>query len=574
MLENHPLTWHTKFVPLLVAGLVFCIISFISGYAMIDLDVLKSENISNYYGDLFMVFHIIFALIIVSIWAFYFYRNNALRSFYPLQPFYLIRVFLQLFVGFSLLLSAYYPYTFGAYAKTATLLNKQEMQADARKLNLAYPFLVTDRENYNISHRSFPAPFPLNCMRWDKDEEAWKEDDYYYYAPEKRKQTYVTQEELESMHAFDIPVEADSTNVIRIDGFAYRFFTSTEKWTNSDSCQYHYFIDHFQDVSGVPNLNRYSIYNYSGLLTDDQNLIGNDTYAHQYAPEIHRQMDLGENAVRKLIEDFKAVCLKYEIECDINPRLLAHYLHLNNYEVSEAIVDDYDRIGWRPSMEESFPDEYAALLAFEKGNPPADYSDADFRYLMEKLKVYYFEEYAITHLFQNFSASLEGKYTSEVLVGVFIICFLMSMFFLLFEFTKIISLLISLPVGGLIMIITGLVIGLVLDEYHNRKFFTMLFLFLVVYSILGVTIIGLYVRLLPRKIMDILINFGYFLAPVSLVMPFGFYIESLDRFVANKCGGDTYIETNLENPWFFLALAFIGLFAYLPFIKRWKALEE
>lgn len=577
MLENHPLTWHTKFVPLLVAGLVFWIISFISGYVMTDMEVLNSERISDYYADLFIVFHAIFALVIVSLWAFYFYRNNALRSFYPLQRFYLTKVFLQLFIAFSLLLAAYYPFTYGVYRKTDTLLNFRTIQFDAQQLNRTYPFLSMENSDYSLTQRSYPAPFPLEHMAWDIAKETW-EGNAFYFDTVKIHQKYVSREQKKGMPSYYHAKEADTAQMIYVDGVLTLFFKATQKYEDADSCYADAFIDHFVDVSGVPNLHRFSVYNFSDLLIPDYGHIlntGKDIYSNQYAPAVHQQMDQGGASIQQSIEAFKKICRRYKITCNMNSRLLSRYLILKNYQPYYTLVSGYERDGWR-YLEYNHPEEYAVLRAFEKGGESAAaYTDEDFFMAMERQSVYYFDRYALERVFSNFKLFEEGKYTPEVLIGIFIICFVLCWFFLLLEFTKIISLLISLPVGGLILILTGLIIGLVLDDLPNRKFTAMVLILFVAYTILGATILSLYVRILPRKLVDILINFGYCLAPLVIIIPFGFYIESQDNYVVNECGRDfSHYNDTLESPWLFLLFAFIGLFAYLPFIKRWKALEE
>ena len=56
LLENHPLIWHSKTIQLTIAGSVFWIISFLSGYGYVNLNLLKHQTSSTYYQESNFIF--------------------------------------------------------------------------------------------------------------------------------------------------------------------------------------------------------------------------------------------------------------------------------------------------------------------------------------------------------------------------------------------------------------------------------------------------------------------------------------------------------------------------------------
>ena len=108
LLENHPLTWHSKFIQLLLAGILIWVISFLSGFSLINMKALQDIRINSYYfNSLFILFHVIYCIVIIAFWAIYFYKNNAFKSYYPLQKGYFTKLFFHLFVPLTLLVSPY-----------------------------------------------------------------------------------------------------------------------------------------------------------------------------------------------------------------------------------------------------------------------------------------------------------------------------------------------------------------------------------------------------------------------------------------------------------------------------------
>ena len=57
LLENHPLIWHSKTIQLTIAGSVFWIISFLSGYGYVNLNLLKQLIQVEYLNLIFKKFY-------------------------------------------------------------------------------------------------------------------------------------------------------------------------------------------------------------------------------------------------------------------------------------------------------------------------------------------------------------------------------------------------------------------------------------------------------------------------------------------------------------------------------------
>jgi hypothetical protein len=581
MLENHPLTWHTKFIPLLVAGLLFWAISYITGYLVTDMNALNSIEVTRYYyAHNYISFHAIFCVITICIWAFYFYKNNAFKSFYPLHRFYLARVFLQLFAAFSVLLSAHFPYTSGAIAKTKTLLLEAEISQDGDIANRAYPLLVMDKETYDIDRRVYPSPFPLSSIVRDRNDGSWNSNYHIFEAARDSSfipahvYTYYGNSPNATATSYTSPNPIHS---IFIDTFEYQFFTTTEKHLDSDSCSNsREFIERFYDLSGVPNLHRYSLYNFSVLFTDRYgggDPAGRD-FKTDYAPTLHRWLNHRDaKSMTKALQALEIVCDKYEIKHSLQIPLLLKYLQLKNYHHVSDVTQSYAST-WRNRnvFRRDHFRESQVLEAFEQ-NQRGAYTAGDFIFAMEMQDIYGFDESRLSTVFSNFDLMQHYMWDLELLAGIFFFAFFLAWLFLLFEFTKIISLLISIPVAGVIMILMAIFVAFYIDYLSHEKTWIYALMMTVSIFILVLTVLSLYVRILPKRLIDILINLSYFLAPAMLNIAIGIGTHVDRIYEMDRCGNNIYEDPAFTGPWWYLFYAFIGLFAYLPLIKRWKSLE-
>jgi len=343
LLEHHPILWHSKFVYLLLTGMVLWLLFFISGYLVVDLDMMKHHRLSEVYFDTYAVLvHSILVIVVLSVWALFFFRKSAIRHYYPLKPLYFTRLFVYLIAGFFPLISLMVPYDSGAKLKTRTLLNPAEMQQDARVLNLALAFLPVGEEHYQFDDRIYPQPFPLKHARigvegWVYDHSLKIKDSVGNLAD------YFPQ--------FNDPVP----NTV-IDSTAYQFF-KTKSVEISTECGYSHsyeLITSFEHPDSSLDLHKISVLNYSSVefpgsylpaeqyRPDDNYQYARDIEFLHYAPTIHRWVHNDEqDSIVSAIQAFKKVLDRYGIDYLIDEKLIVQHLSFNHYaNFTTHIVDN------------------------------------------------------------------------------------------------------------------------------------------------------------------------------------------------------------------------------------------
>ena len=111
LLLQYPLLWNTKFIPMLTIGTLFQILFFGLGYIDGTIDFSNKTNI-----DIIaycMLTGILAAVIITILWLVYYFKNNALKSFYSKSKYSLFFEWIQIFTICFLLTGFFIPFKVG-----------------------------------------------------------------------------------------------------------------------------------------------------------------------------------------------------------------------------------------------------------------------------------------------------------------------------------------------------------------------------------------------------------------------------------------------------------------------------
>lgn len=131
LLINHPLLWNLKIVPITFYMIIIHIVFFVLGY--INGAINFSETVDNYdYNsnqDTILVLGGFISLIVFIVWAIFYFKNNALKSFYPKTKFSLFKEW-SLILFISVLLTTF-PISF-FYGKD-TRVRSYFTESEARK---------------------------------------------------------------------------------------------------------------------------------------------------------------------------------------------------------------------------------------------------------------------------------------------------------------------------------------------------------------------------------------------------------------------------------------------------------
>lgn len=603
LLENYPTIWHSKIVFLLIAGLFGWVVSFLAGYA-ISTEILTKFNIASYYfSSSFVFYHLIFLLIVLSIWALSFYKNNAVKAFYPVGNFYLLKLFTLLFIGIIFLVGIYFPYTYGIFVKTKQLLPKAVLENEIKNAKTAQAFLAIDASNYSIENKIYPPVFKsvgIAHYYYDSENERyyWESNVYPYiqYTPsykehydedEKYKERGVNSAVAATVAATAVAaVEGDENQQItdsiarlnqlffdsvyqtgvgiEIDSVKYLFFNTDYETDKTDSCNSKSIITSFVKVSDSL-LHIYSLANYSNTEYEFQQL---NEYSEDSLAKLLYEITRTKNKVfvEKTLSNFVATLNKYQIENRIYPTHIANFLHAKNYINIPSITQAY--------FTPQYYNNYAACKK-QLENAEANYSSLSAKQFQQYESILtdsldmYFEKNDFRILTENYVVAHTTFFEEASFIATVIVCAIIVAFFLLLHVTNLKSFIIAIPVSGILFFVVVIFIAVFKINSDTEilsigSFVSILLLLFSIYAIFS--------KKISKKITDIAFNIG---ATVSVYLLGLLYATGsiLSKTEVYECGY-SYKYLYEVNPWAIVGLSLVGFLSYLFLVKKWRAKAE
>ncbi len=564
LLENHPLLWHSKAIQLTIVSLFLWLISFILGYNLISLDILKSESIFNYYFEsLFILFHIIFCIIVICIWAIYFYKHNAFKNLYPIQKGYFTKLFFLLFIPFTLLVSAYYPFTKGCITKTRSYFDPELLKLEINKLNIANAFLINDPADYKIDYRVFPTPYPIENIKYDKNNNDWNNE------------VSVIKDQQNNYKSFE-PKDYQEKFEVDENGSKSIYFKSYQLDIKGKKCEPEKVICkvYSKDELDLPKENE--LINFSNLLitnnkiTDQYNFGGvlfQKEFKANYAPKIYDWVrNQKYSAIQNSIDEFNTICSKYTIDHQINAKHIVLFLkHKQFQNFKTSIVKSYeDRFSNYNKQDEINQIESVLKRKKETIN------------YMANQHVYFYDKASLESMLINFKTSDKSVFQEYNLLLFAYISFFLSWIFICFEFTVIKSFLISIPVAGVMIILNSLIV------IYTNSFGNIEGSFLISFLATGLIIIILAITsvnssFFGKKITTLFVNLLYLLAPIYIMLCVLYYNE-LTKWtnIKSVCYGSEKVSNDsfMMNPNLFFFYSLIGVIAFFFILRKWKSKAE
>ncbi|TNE55918.1 MAG: hypothetical protein EP338_01675 [Bacteroidetes bacterium] len=562
LLENHPLCWHSKFFQMSFFALLFWGISWLSAYLMTSQEVLNQTLIRNYYErSNFYLIHIIAVIIASVVWALYFYRNNPLKSFYPIRKGYFTKLFLMFFVQFALWVGANYPFTMGARYKANQLLHATELEQARGELNLAAPFMPEGEGNYQLMERIYPDPFPISYSVYDEYSEVWTDlPDYDERAYKSDYLYYETDRDYSMKQALDTNFQ------VRIDGRKYLFYTTLEKYEGSDSCTSHSFFNHF--VSMDPKrirLHEYDVLNYGQVMLApsfayDESYSNVKYFQTHYAKQIHdwvlqKQYD----SIRRVLERSQVFLKKYGIAHDWDNDVLLDYWKRKDFSDPGSLFTSYR------TQESSANLKRLSKLWMQE-------SDSTFFREMTEQTPFFLDRGALQTLYENYDyleESVWKRWEPTLFIGLG-----MAWLALLVEISGLIALLLTIPVSG-VLIITISLLTVVLSQGFSDSGKVLLTISLTLFGIIGGVAIWLKRKNnVPRIIWEISMNLVYVMTPFVLSMAWLLTDLYTKDDLFDACDYQVrHLIPELTPAWVLL-LATCSIILYLPMIKMRQAKPE
>lgn len=195
LLENYPLIWNMRLLPVVMVIIIFHLFHLLVGYSMYDgIASMGWHNPGDmFFATSFSLFSIIGSFVIFILWLTRVLRNNAFKSFYPFSNNHLFLQFL-IILGVCLgNLTYYYSYTSGYLMHARNNTNNAENERDVAVFNSVAGFLQSARDQYSLDLRCHPYPFPLtkqykaNAQHTTSGKQ--NTDEYYYESRDKQRFT-------------------------------------------------------------------------------------------------------------------------------------------------------------------------------------------------------------------------------------------------------------------------------------------------------------------------------------------------------------------------------------------------
>lgn len=347
MLERFPVLWNTQFIWTTLLGLLLHALYFGIGYGLLDLDRLKAYSMdSMFFEQVFFWIYLIICLVIFIFMSLRFFGHNPFKHYYPISRFYFWMIFGVLCFYVALFSSVFMSFEQGVAVKSRTLVPEQPFLQDVKTVNLCYPFLFNDINDYFILNRSYPKPFPL--------------DDISAFEI-----TYDTVQNMPVRHGID-----RTKPFIELDGMPFQF--GHLGYFRPDSCTSSMIIEDIVDVSNTYGLAQYSLYNFNRVLVDyphpvffsryelTKNQIPEHAGMYAYLPEWHKlYQDKNSAAIQSLLTQLEDVCKRYHISYQLNPAAMARDVFLQDLDHKQLIrTGFYDIEQEKPQVSATINKDY------------------------------------------------------------------------------------------------------------------------------------------------------------------------------------------------------------------------
>ena len=139
LLLKYPLIWNTKFVPMLIIGILFHVLYFGIGYLNGSIDFTGKHYYESETSA--VMFGVLIAILIIIVWLVNYFKNNSLKSFYKKSKNALFYEWFQIFIICFLLVSFFIPYSIGKQLHERSYFSKTEATKRCEAIALADLFI-------------------------------------------------------------------------------------------------------------------------------------------------------------------------------------------------------------------------------------------------------------------------------------------------------------------------------------------------------------------------------------------------------------------------------------------------
>lgn len=474
ILERFPTLWNTHFVWLILAGTITHLLFFGFGYATLSFEEMKSYGLSNlFFRGSYFGFYLIVCLIAFIFFAFRYFAHNPFRNFYPISKLYFWKILGQLFIIFMLFGSVIISFENGMILKGKSIVPLTTVQQEIEKVNISFPFLFNDIQEYHIEKRSYPKPFPLDEI-----------SDFVV--------GYDSINEINILHGIDY-----SKPFVTLNKNQYQFGQLENQ--KIDSCFEKEYIKSIDDVSNVYGLAEYSIYNFDNTFIND---VINKRYDYENTvSSIHKLMlEKDKNAIENHLQNLANICKKYDISYELNPSKMATTILNQNLDSQQLIST-----GFYDYKEQNHSNNSNISSAVEAESAAATVEDEYHSYKNGINYNYSVDLQKFARIAENTTSLNEElgyhQFSNNVLWFLIIASFFASLFLVAVKYIELKELLIGAVIVGILGTILSLCIYFLVEKNYstNHEINSMIIAIFYAIIIIVVGVVGLYSKNIKKS---------------------------------------------------------------------------
>ncbi|AEA42219.1 hypothetical protein [Fluviicola taffensis] len=577
LLERFPLLWHTKICYMLLYSIFLSVVFYFWGYFETTQGRINYQNIDYYFTSSFAnYFQVIFFIIGITFWALSYFKKNAIKNYYPLQRFYFSKLFFQLVIIFWSLSWPYFTFNSGVKQKVKELVSLEELVKEIDTINLAHAFLPDGNDLYEIEsliQLKFPDVqiFELNSddTTWNNSSNTIYESGSNFskrirYLPENYPNSTVTVENrkfqfLKTKEIFSADECHPNYITLVLKPLKYADLTTNElsdlKNYSSEVVSKSYFKVSSHSIFDSYKY-RFSEHYYSDYYST------NGTQTLEMNEQFNQFLEnASQKDISKLLHNYKGFLNKHEIR---------HYLEVDTILDYIFKYPEYTRLdnivsseNWR--MDKVFK-QRKRLHSFEEYQRKRLFHPEDYQ------PAFFIQKAQLDSLYENVKIAYHAPINWMTLITSIALAIALSFLFILCSFSELITLLLTIPVGGLLLVINILILGFSsFGTNYNIELKVssqvVVFMFLM-YLLL---ILFYYSKKVHKRILNITFYLCFFLT-IFLPHALLWIIDNLLRTeVFSSCGNlytkHTLLFYWLTDPLFIILLPLASMLFFMKLIK-------
>lgn len=600
LLEHYPTTWNTKIVWILLVSLLVHILFFIIGYFSHynPTSLHYSNAVDDFFRNGLVYISVLISVLILVVWLVSMFRNNAFKNFYPVSRPQLFSQFVHYFIIVLVSTSFYWSYMLGFRTFINTAYSDAEMKKNIELINKSAAFLSQDYIGYDLSERRYPKVFSKLYCETD---------------PKKiiRSEKYFTNNQR-SYQFFEIYAKAATEK----NDHQQWLIPQPERGANTRIAYTHqvgdslvfFFQKRVVDVSNDIETLNLSYYNYSTLFhtsisngseetipnfeSTPSNLSRGNAQSEKARFEINKSVAhlldaKNPKVIEQLLEEFLKLSKKYQIKTNLNAQDWTKLVyHPDTFEVKNFIKRDKMHNAFSPSSadyveEEALKPTYSNVA--DSDSAIIQQGETQQEFYENNTTNFYYESQRLKDLLNNVEVIKSNRYFTETAHLFLWISFFISMIIFSFRVTSLRTLLFSfVSVGVLILLVT--LVGALSDSLVAGNYIAYIvtsFILLLISSILALAIFGHKVvsKFINSIALVISMNFMLLiplciLGIITLIQTERCRSKLKINELASNCKGILDYYTTETYSLLFLVAGFLGIYLFIPIIRKWRARPE